>query len=222
MKIHLAFFSLLSFLLLSQEASAPVPVEDEPLHHVVFKNDSIVVLHLTLPPGERTLYHTHIHDRVAVNLSTTSIAQQTLNEQEGPASPTAPGTISAYTLAGSSLTHRVRNVGPAPFDVIDVELLNRPETPSPSAAAVVAGENPSARVYNWALAPGVASPMHTHVRPYLIVSATGFTLKMTAPDGQSSQHDVKPGDFHWIDTNVTHSLANAGNTPGQIVEIELK
>ena len=64
--------------------------------------------------------------------------------------------------------------------------------------------------------------MHTHVRPYLIVSATGFTLKMTAPDGQSVQHDVKPGDFHWITTNVTHSLANAGNTPGQIIEIELK
>ena len=222
MKIHLAFFSVASCLIASQEAQAPVPVENEPLHHVVLKNDSIVVLHLTLPPGELTLYHTHTHDRVAVNLSSTSITQQTLNEQEGPASPTAPGTNSAYTHVANSFTHRVHNIGSTPFDVIDVELLNRPETPSPAEAAVVAGENPSARVYNWALASGVASPMHTHVRPYLIVSATGFTLKMTAPDGQSVQHDVKPGDFHWITTNVTHSLANAGNTPGQIIEIELK
>jgi mannose-6-phosphate isomerase-like protein (cupin superfamily) len=64
--------------------------------------------------------------------------------------------------------------------------------------------------------------MHSHVRPYLIVSAKGFTLKMTAPDGQSTAHEVKPGEFHWVNTKVTHSLANAGSTEGQIVEIELK
>ncbi len=199
-----------------------MPAENEPLHHVVLKNESVVVLHLTLPAGQRTLYHTHSHDRVAVNLSSTSITQQTLNEKEGPPSPTSPGSISVYTVAGSSFTHRVHNIGSAPFDVLDVELLERPANPSPSVAAAVAGENPSARVYNWVLAPGSVSAMHTHVRPYLIVSATGFTLKMTAPDGQSTAHDVKPGDFHWVNTKVTHSLANAGSTAGQIVEIELK
>lgn len=221
-KTHLAIFFFLSCMLASQEASAPVPAENEPLHHVVLKNESVVVLHLTLPAGQRTLYHTHSHDRVAVNLSSTSITQQTLNEKEGPPSPTSPGSISVYTLAGSSFTHRVHNIGSAPFDVLDVELLERPANPSPSVAAAVAGENPSARVYNWVLAPGSVSAMHTHVRPYLIVSATGFTLKMTAPDGQSTAHDVKPGDFHWVNTKVTHSLANAGSTAGQIVEIELK
>jgi quercetin dioxygenase-like cupin family protein len=222
MRTLLALFLFLSCMFAGQEASAPVPVEDEPLHHVVLKNESVVVLHLTLPPGERTLYHTHSHDRVAVNLSSTSITQQTLNENEGPPSATAPGNISVYTLAGSSFTHRVHNIGPAPFDVLDVELLARPETPSPSVAAAIAGENPSARVYNWILAPGSVSAMHTHQRPYLIVSAKGFTLKMTAPDGQSSTHEVKAGDFHWVDTRVTHSLANAGSTAAQIVEIELK
>jgi quercetin dioxygenase-like cupin family protein len=199
-----------------------VLVEHEPLHHVVLKNESVVVLHLTLPPGERTLYHTHSHDRVAVNLSSTSITQQTWNETEGQSSPTAPGTISVYTLAGSSFTHRVHNIGTAPFDVLDIELLERPATPSSSVAAAIAGENPSARVYSWVLAPGSVSEMHTHVRPYLIVSAKGFTLKMTAPDGQSTAHEVKPGEFHWVNTKVTHSLANVGSTEGQIVEIELK
>lgn len=64
--------------------------------------------------------------------------------------------------------------------------------------------------------------MHSHVRPYLIVSATGFILKMTSADGQSTAHEVKPGDFHWVNAEVTHTLANAGNAAGQIVEIELK
>src|SRR5260370_42485448 len=63
------------------------------------------------------------------------------------------------------------------------------------SAATVAAENPSARVYNWVLAPGATSAMHTHVRPYLIIAAKGFTLKMTAPDDQSVTHEIKLGDF---------------------------
>jgi quercetin dioxygenase-like cupin family protein len=211
-----------SILFAAQEASAPVPVENEPLHHVVLKNESVVVIHLVLPPGERTLYHIHTHDRVAVPLSSTSITQQVLNEKEGPPSSSELGTFSALTLLGSSYTHRVHNVGTNPYDVLDVELLERPRTPSPATAATVAAENPSARIYNWVLASGATTAMHTHVRPYLIVAPTGFTLKMTAPEGQSFTHELKRGDFHWVDTKVTHTLANVGNTEGQIVEIELK
>ncbi|HUC52680.1 MAG TPA: cupin domain-containing protein [Candidatus Cybelea sp.] len=217
-----AFIFSWSFLFAAQEASAPVPVENEPRHHVVLKNASVVVMHLTLPPGERTLYHIHSHDRVAVPLSSTSITQQVLNEKEGPPALSEPGAFSALTLVGSSYTHRVHNVGAYPYDVLDVELLNRPQTPSPVTDATVAGENPSARIYNWVLAPGAATAMHTHARPYLIVAVTGFTLKMTTPDGQSFTHELKPGDFHWVDTKVTHTLANAGNATGQILEIALK
>jgi mannose-6-phosphate isomerase-like protein (cupin superfamily) len=45
---------------------------------------------------------------------------------------------------------------------------------------------------------------------------------MTDPEGKSMTHEVKPGDFHWIDAKVTHSLSNEGTTVGEIVEIELK
>jgi len=64
--------------------------------------------------------------------------------------------------------------------------------------------------------------MHIHVRPYLIVSATAFKPKMTAPDGQSLTPDLKPGDFHWVDTKVTHALGNVDSAEGQILEMELK
>jgi quercetin dioxygenase-like cupin family protein len=212
----------MSFLLAAQEASAPVFVENEPLHHVMLKNESVVVIHLTLPPGERTLYHIHAHDRVAVPLSSTSITQQVLNEKEGPPTLSEAGTFSALTLEGSSYTHRVHNVGSVPYDVLDVELLERPQSPSTATAATVAAENPSARIYSWVLAPGDVSAMHTHVRPYLIVAATGITLKMTAPDGLSLTYDLKPGNFQWVHTKVTHTLANLGNAEGRILEIELK
>jgi quercetin dioxygenase-like cupin family protein len=223
-KIGSALIFSLSTLFAAQDATAPVLVENEPLHHVVLKNDSVVVIHLTLPPGERTLYHTHTHDRIAIPLSNTSITQQVWNEKEGPPSRSEPGSFSALTLPGRSYTHRVHNVGTSPYDVLDVEILVRPQSPSPVTAATVAAENPSARVYNWVLAPGATSAMHTHARPYLIVAVTGFNLKMTAPDGQSITHETKSGDFHWVDAKVkvTHTLANVGSTGGQIVEIELK
>jgi quercetin dioxygenase-like cupin family protein len=206
----------------TQEASAPVPVEQEPHHHLVLKNDNLLVLRVILQPGESSLYHVHSVDDVAVWLGNTSAAQQLPNEPERAPVEQKPGNITLRTLRETPFTHRVHNVGKGLFDVLDVEILQRPEHPSSAVAGPVVGENPSARVYKWALAPGGATPMHTHERPYLIVAATGFNLKMTAPDGQSAAHEIKPGDFHWVTSKVTHSLANAGTGEGQIVEIELK
>jgi quercetin dioxygenase-like cupin family protein len=209
-------------ILATQEAPAPVPVEQEPHHHLLLKNDNLLVLRVTLQPGEWSQYHIHSVDDVAVWLGHSSAAQQLPNQSESAPVEQKPGNISLRTLEETPFTHRVHNLGPGLFDVLDVELLRRPEHPSTGAAGPVAGENPSARVYKWTLAPDAVTPMHKHERPYLIVAATGFNLKMTAPDGQTSTHEIKPGDFHWVTTKVTHTLANAGTGEGQIIEIELK
>ena len=200
----------------------PIPVEQEPHHKVVLKNESIEVMRVNLKPDERTLYHTHAHDRAAVELCTKSIMQQKLGETEAPAYPIRPGDVSVSATGPGGYSHRVHNVGSNLFDVLDVEFLQHPDHPSDAVAGPVVGENPSARAYRWELAPGAKSPEHTHHRPYLIVAATSMQLKMTAPDGQSRSETVKPGDFHWVDAQVTHVLANEGSAPGTIVEFELK
>ena len=202
--------------------SAAVPVAEEPHHHVVLKNEWIVLMRVSIPEGERTLYHTHVPDRGAVDLSKSSITLQKIHELEGPPQSAQPGDVS-LTSGEGPLAHRVHNVGPGLFEVLDIEFLRRPAEPSKTAAAApVAGENACARAYKWTLAPGATSTMHTHERPYLIVAVTGFPLKMTGPDGQSSSHEVKAGDFHWVDAKVTHSLTNEGSADAQIVEVELK
>lgn len=222
------FFLALLFLsvtvLAAQNAldSAPVPVEQEPHHRTVLKNDYVLVMHVTMPEGERSLYHIHAHDRVSVELSSASISQQKWHEPEGQSGPSKPGDISAPPVNASPLVHRIHNFGPGNFEVVDIELLQRPQQPSDSAAGPVAAENPSARVYKWVLARGATSPMHTHNRPYLILAVTKMPLKMTGPDGQSFSHEIQSGDFHWVDSKVTHSLTNEGTTEGQIVEVELK
>lgn len=217
-----ALFLLTLFAAQETSAPAPVPVEQEPHHHLLLKNDNLLVLRVTLQPGEWSEYHIHSVDDVAVWIGKSSASQQLPNQPESAPVEQIPGNISLRTLQETPFTHRVHNLGPGIFDVLDVELLQRPEHPSVGTAGPVAGENPSARVYKWKIAPGSVTPMHTHDRPYLIVGATGFNLKMTAPDGQSSTHEIKPGDFHWVKTKVTHTLANAGTGEGQIIEIELK
>lgn len=217
-------FAFLPLLLLAASAQqAPVPVEQEPYHHVVLKNDDVIVMHVKLEPGERTAYHIHSCDRAGVELSTNSVIQQRLGEPEGKPQTAAPGDVFSDSCKDKPLIHRVHNVGSTTMDVIDVEFLQpRPATPSASVAGPIAIENPTVRVYKWVIAPGTATTMHTHARPYLIVAATPMNLKMTAPDGQFRAEQVKAGDFHWIRVPVTHSLANAGTAEGQMVEFELK
>src|SRR5215469_262865 len=200
----------------------PIPVDQEPHHKVVLKNDYVEVMHVTLAVDERTLYHTHMHDRAAVELSNTSISQQKVGDPEDAPAATKPGDVSVGTARAGGYSHRVHNVGPEIFNVVDVEFLKRPDQPSAGTAGPVAGENQSARAYRWELSPGAKTPEHTHHRPYLIVAATPMQLKLTAPDGQSRAETVKAGDFHWVDAQVTHTLSNEGTTAGTIVELELK
>ena len=200
----------------------PVPVEDEPNHKTVVQNDYIRAYRVTLEPGQSTQVHRHSHDDVGVQLADSRITQDEPGKAKGQPTEMKTGQVGARTITGHSLIHRVNNVGKTTFDVMDVEVLKRPEGEETKPIADVAAENPSERVYRWELRPGETSAEHTHERPYLIVAATDMELKMSSPDGQAMTHGIKKGDSHWIDTKVTHRLSNAGSEPGVLVEVELK
>jgi len=214
----LLFFSVFA----AAQTTEPVPVDQEPHHHVLLNNDDVLILRCTLQPGERTFYHTHSYDSIAVELAHATVIQQKWGSTETAADEVHPGELSVRILKGETYTHRISNIGQAEFDVFDVEVLRPSAHPSAALAGTVAVENPGARAYKWTLAPGSVTPMHTHERPYIIVAATAFPLKMIAPGGQSMTHDIKPGDFHWVTSKVTHSLTNEGKIEAQIIEIELK
>ena len=200
-----------------------VPADQESHHHVLLKNEYIEVVRATLAPGETTGYHIHASDAAGVEFTEDTTTEQFLGEPEGEASPAHPGDVWAEPLPnGKPYTHRVHNVGNTTMDLIDLLLLQKPSQTPVAAAAPVAAENAEVRVYKWVLAPGSASAMHTHQHPYLIVAATPMRLKMSAPDGRSLSEEVKPGDVHWVNAVVTHSLENGGTAQAEIVEFELK
>jgi quercetin dioxygenase-like cupin family protein len=218
----LLLFVVLAVPLSAGAQDAPVPVDQEPLHKMVLKNDYVEVMRVTLPPGQSTLLHTHSHDGVAVRLSESVISMDVPGKaSSGPRAQRA-GDVSAQSYAKAPFTHRVNNVGTTPFDVLDIEILRRPEGPPTEAITAPAAEHDSARVYRWELAPGAKTPEHRHRRPYLIVAATAMQLHMQAPDGREMEHPVVAGDVHWVDQAVTHVLTNSGQAAGVLVEVEVK
>ena len=221
MKLPILLWSIV-FATSGTPPDAVVPVEDEPSHKTVFKNDYVQAFRVTLEPGQSTLMHVHAHDDAAVRLSQSRTTQQTLGQPVSKAEDATPGMVSARTNEPSALTHRVSNVGPTVFDVIDVQVLERPPGPEAPAVGPVAAENPKMRVYRYELAPGGASPQHMHSRPYVVIAATPMNLRMTSPDGRSMEHPIQAGDLHWVDAAVTHTLMNQGAEKAVIVEMELK
>jgi len=218
----LLVLSAVMFLGLGPVQDHPVPVEQEPSHKTVFRNEFVQAMRVTLQPGQNTLMHVHSHDDVAVRLSSATIAQQTMGQPVGQADSMEPGIVSARDNEAASLTHRVLNVGTTVFDVIDVQILGRPSGDPVDAVMAPAAENPKMRAYRLELAPGASSAEHAHERPYLMLAATDMELRMASPDGAPIDFPLKAGDMHWVGSKVTHSIANRGSKKGVLVEVELK
>ncbi len=203
-------------------SAAAVPVQDEPLHKTVLKNAYIQAFRVQVSPGQATGWHIHAHDDAAVLLGRAVIADQRFGAERTPADTTTLGQVSARELTHSPLTHRAFNVGTTLFDVIDVQVLARPEGPTSAPLKMPDAENASMRVYRYELEPGADAPAHTHARPYLLVAATDITLRMTSPDGQVMEHSPRAGDMHWMELPVAHTLTNRGAKKAILVEIEIK
>ncbi len=100
----------------------PVPVEQEPHHHLVFANQYVRVLEVIVPPGEQTLFHTHFLDNVAVLLSDTTLKNQIPGE-EWTERPVTHGSVGFRAGTKTPYSHRIMNTGTAVFRVFDVQIL---------------------------------------------------------------------------------------------------
>jgi len=199
-----------------------VPVDQEPLHKIVLKNDYVEVMHVAILPGQSTMLHTHSHDSLVITLSEFTVRADVPGKESLPALTAHAGSVSTSDYAMQNFTHRVNNIGKTTFEVIDIELLKRPDGLKVEPIAKPAVESSSFRAYKWDLAAGSSAPAHTHTRPYLIIAVTPMLLVMKSPDGGSMELPIKAGDFHWIDSKVTHTLTNNGKEPGIIFEVELR
>jgi len=183
-------------LLLAQQRAA-VPIEQEPQHKIVFKNDFVRVIDATLPPGYVTLNHEHAADNVSVTIA---------NGRAGEAGARGIGRA-GFSKGGYS--HSVTNSGEAVMRFIVVEPL---KADHPNAAAAMLQnhtlelENDHVRIYRVKLAPGQSMTTHTHAAGWVEVSVSGKS---------------SPGSFQWRNGGEASPLV-ATDAGSELVEIEPK
>jgi beta-alanine degradation protein BauB len=100
----------------------PVPVQMEPHHHTVFRNQYVRVLDVLFPVGETSLFHTHSNDNVGIPISGDKSQSQPAGGEWTDAQNVQPGAAGFRKARGQAYTHRVRSAGKLPFHVIDVEI----------------------------------------------------------------------------------------------------
>jgi quercetin dioxygenase-like cupin family protein len=185
---------------LAQEPSS-VPVDQEPHHKVVFKNDFVRVVDATFPAGYVTLNHRHDIDNVAVTIST--------GREDGDAQAQARVGRAGFSKGGYS--HRVTNSGPGIMRFIDVEILKSDRPASPAVKLpnhTLELENDRVRIYRVKLAPGESLTSHSHTAGWLEVTVSG---------------GAGPGAYLWRGASDAGPLkVPAGAAPLEIVELEPK
>jgi quercetin dioxygenase-like cupin family protein len=176
-----------------------IPIEQEPQHKIVFKNDFVRIIDATLPPGYVTKDHIHAADSVSINVA---------NGREGEAGQRGIGRA-GFSRGGYS--HVVSNTNPGIVRYIVVEPVkaDRPAAePAPLPHHTLETENDRVRIYRIRLAAGESIDSHTHTSGRVLVTVTG-------PAGA--------GAWSWAGAGENHALkVPAGGVALDIVEVEPK
>ncbi len=84
-------------------------------------------------------------------------------------------------------------------------------------------ENQKVKIVRILLKPGEGTPLHTHALDHIAVIVQGSAMKDISTDGKSRDNVEKTGEVLYVPgTGRTHSFANTGTSPLEIVSIELK
>ncbi len=225
----------LLFLALALSAAAqtaPVPVNQEPHHHLVLQNQYTRVYDVVIPPHQATAWHRHDNDYVAVIVT----ASEVQNEVAGKSSPTGTGRagVGEVRFTTAPVTHRLVNKGNATSRNITIEILNKKpvkEGESNEERGLEVGhgglsdtvvDNREVRVQEVQIAPGGMLHKHTHKFPFLVVALSDAELHNMPQGKPATEAHLKTGDVRWGGPGATHEVMNMGKQEAHFVEVEFK
>jgi hypothetical protein len=201
-----------------QVPTAPVPMSEEPHHHLVFENDALRIFQPRISAGETTLEHLHSHDDLTVCISGSGM------RSHGPGTdwsrvgqPCTPGQVSVTEYAGKPSSHTVQNAGTGVFQLVAIDNLRESgwsTNPALSAAATrLTKETRAFQVYEVRLEGNARETTHVHSRPTVVVLVLG---EVTAGDKALRQ----PGAWALIPALEAHKLSTRGEA--RVVEVEVR
>ena len=199
-----------------------VPVYQEPMHRLVYRNPMVRVLDVRIPAGDTTAYHVHAAPMVGIVVQDARIWSQVPGAPPGPArTPPAPSVFTNWTQP-LPYTHRVGNADSVPLHYVVAEWVGRsggevPPLPADDDRKLVE-EGPTVRVYQITLEPHGATWAHTHLGPGLIVQATDGSL--SDDGGPRARGGSGAGSWSWREGPYRHRLRNAGSRKLVVYEID--
>jgi hypothetical protein len=216
--------------------AAQVPVSKDPMHRVVFENAQLRILDVNIPPSAMSLEHAHDYDIATVSMSNgTNTRIQPRGQQWGATRPPRPlgdATVTEYT--GKADSHRIENLGKAPYQLFAVENLRKggwSPTPAVNAMATkLMTESRAFRIYDVQLARDTSQTSHAHAVPTIAILVSGKVMsdgpdaqaKANAPAAVGLKQLDQPGQWVLIPSGDTHHVVRLGTADARIVEIEVR
>jgi quercetin dioxygenase-like cupin family protein len=212
----------------------PVPLAQEPRHHVVFESPSTRIHDIQIPPGDTTLFHTHDTAILYVPIARSTTRSQALGAEWSGGGTAAPATAapppdrpqrvnSVTTYVEKAYTHRVNNIGTSLFRLIGIANrtagANGASDDQSGLSAKPELENNWYRAHRVVLKPGEATAPHKHAVRAVVVMQTAGTAVSESP----SWHPINgPGDYAWHTGAGDHVVRNRGTNEIELVEVEVR
>jgi len=128
--------------------------------------------------------------------------------------------------------HTSENAGPASYHIVEVEIkkpkgsrvrysAQDPPKTDPKHYRVEL-ENDQVRVLRVRYGPRDSAPVHEHALPRITVNLTDQAVRLTLPDGSTSDLRRAAGEIVYADTVARHSEVNLNDQPFEVVVVELK
>lgn len=205
--------------LAAQQSPAPIPLEKEPHHELVFHNKDFLAFRVKMPPGDTLLLHRHANDEAALTISSGATVaifpgRPELHQKDVPATV-------RFHRAG--VVHQIRNVSDTPYYLhYSISLLHPqkdirslcaaadeggplncppPQTGLPDGIRIEAQyETNQFRASIAHLQPHRSAELGEPDRDEFIVAVEEFVAMSGEKSGASNpaQQVLHPGDFLWI------------------------
>ena len=206
---------------------AAVPVEKEPVHHLVFHNAYTNAFQVEVAPHAGTLLHHHAHDYVYVVLGDAQIE----NAVQGKAPVQAKLENGHVAFAKGDFSHVARNLADTPFRNVTIEILKPPKksTAKSSQRALEIGhggladpvlDNDDVRVYDVQLAAGGMLHDQRYQHPMLLVAVTDLNVHQMSGK-KSKMVTEKVGGLEWLPAG-TYAFMNMDKSAQRFVLVEFK
>ncbi len=227
--------SLLALLLIfAAQTPAPkeVPVNQEPMHHLVLENQYTRVYQVEVPAGQATLLHRHDHDYVFVVFGDSHIS----NEVLGRPSVDQRLKDGEVNFAPGGFAHVARNLGSAPFRNVTIEVLRKTtqRTCGPGTDALCPAGSDASNLHTWTtvletdavkvtreeIGPRGMIAKHRHERDHMVVALDDLHLKSDVTGKGGADVQQKAGDVAWIKGGFEHTLSNVGSGPARFLVLE--